>query len=165
MIAPAAVAATIVALLIAGCGGSSSTASNGNPTASASAKSPMVARADAICKQLNARRKQANAQVGAVTSSSALPKVARVAPGLAAYERKAIAKLHALSAPASLSVTWRKILAGTQLLAGDTAKLGVDAKAGDLKAVETLIHTDQQKERELITIATTAGFKHCGRNV
>jgi hypothetical protein len=126
--------------------------------------SKMIARADAICSGLNARRSAANEQVGAVTSSAALPKVARVAPGLAAYERKAIAELRTLTAPASLSTAWRKILAGTQLLADDTAKLGVDAKAGNLKTVEGVIHTNQQKERELITIATTAGFKHCGRN-
>ncbi len=146
-------ALVLAALIFAGCGSSAST----------SPKSRMIASADAICKPLNARRAAANAQVGAVTGS-ALPKVAQIAPGLAAYERKALAELNALSAPASLSEAWGKILAGTQLLAADTAKLGDDAKAGNLKAVESVVHTDQQKERELITIATTAGFKHCGRN-
>jgi hypothetical protein len=154
-IALVAVAAT---LIFAGCG------SAGGSGASSSAGSRMIAQADAICKELNAHRKAANNKVGAVTSVSALPKVAAVAPGLATFERGRIAELRTLSAPASISEDWRKILAGTQLLAEDAAKLGIEAKAANLKAVERVIHTDQQKERELITIAITAGFKHCGRN-
>jgi hypothetical protein len=146
--------AALAALIAAGCGSQAATP-----------KSRLIASADAICKPLNARRKTANAAVGSVTGASTLPKVARIAPGLAADEHKALAELHALTAPASLAANWRKILAGTQQLADNTAKLGADAKAGDLKAVEGLIHTDQQTERELIQIAATAGFKHCGRNV
>jgi hypothetical protein len=143
----------LTALTAAGCGGQGSTP-----------KSRLIARADAICKPLNARRSQANAQVGAVTGVAALPKVARVAPGLAAYERAAIAELRTLTVPASLTADWQKILAGAQQLAANTAKLGDEAKGGNLKEVEAVIHQDQQSERELIAIATAVGFKHCGRN-
>jgi hypothetical protein len=151
----AALATAVLAalLLAAGCG-----------SQGPSPRAKLIARADPICKGLNARRAAADTQVGAVNSVSALPKVARVAPGLAAYERSAIAELRTLAAPSSLSDSWQKILAGTELLAAHTAKLGVEAQAHDLKGVEALIHSDQQKERELITIATTAGFAHCGRN-
>src|ERR1700685_1533572 len=145
--------AVLVALVAAGCGSSTT------------AKSRLIARADAICKPLNARRKQADAEVGAVRSVAALPKVARIAPGLAAYEGGVIAELRELTVPAVLGEDWQRILTGMQELAGNTAKLGEDAKAGDLQSVEGVIHTDQQKEKELITVAATAGFAHCGRNV
>jgi hypothetical protein len=142
-------------VLAAGCGASSTS----NP------KAKLIAQADAICKPLNARRKAANKQVGAVTSAATLPKVAQIAPLLAAFERNAVAELRKLSAPATLAENWRKIVAGLQQLADNTAQLGVYAKASNLKEVEGVIHKSQQKERELITIATTAGFAHCGRNV
>jgi asparagine N-glycosylation enzyme membrane subunit Stt3 len=146
--------AVLVALIAAGCGGSTSTP-----------KSKLIASADAICKPLNARRKEANKQVGAVTSAAALPKVARIAPGLATDEHSALAELRKLTAPTKLAGSWQKILAGMQELADNTAKLGEDASAGDLKSVEGVIHVDQQKERELIAVAANAGFAHCGRNV
>jgi hypothetical protein len=153
------VIAVLAALAVAGCGGASTATSSSSP------KSRLIARADAICKPLNARRKAANTQVGAVTSSAALPKVARIAPGLAAYEHKEVAELQALTAPAALAGTWQKILTGAQQLADNTATLGAEAKAGNLKAVEAVIHKDQKSERELIAVAKTAGFAHCGRNV
>jgi hypothetical protein len=149
--------ALLFALIVAGCGGSTST--------SKSPKSKLIASADAICKPLNARRKEANKQVGAVTSAASLPKVARIAPGLATDEHSALAELRKLTAPAKLAGSWQKILAGMQELADNTAKLGEDASAGDLKSVEGVIHVDQQKERELIAVAANAGFAHCGRNV
>jgi hypothetical protein len=157
-IALAAVATTIAVLLIAGCGGSS------NPVAAASAKSPMVAHADAICKRLNARRKAANKRVGTVTGVAGLAKVAAVAPELVAFERDAIAELRKLTPPQEVASSWRKILAGAELLAEHAEKLGEAAGAKNLKAVETLSKEDEQSEKELIPIATKAGFKHCGRN-
>jgi hypothetical protein len=163
-IALAAAATMIAVLLAAGCGGSSKGTSNGS-TASASAKSPMVARADAICKGMNAHRTAANKEVGAVTSVAALKTVAEVAPFLQAFERSAIAELRKLTPPSELAPTWRKILAGTELLAEHAGKLGTEASAKNLKAVEVLIHEDQKSEKELIPIAAKAGFKHCGRNV
>jgi hypothetical protein len=145
----------VLASIFAGCGGSG---------ASSNATSRMISSADAICKGVNARRTAANTHVGAVASQAALPKVAAVAAGLAAYERNAVVELRKLTAPASLAQDWRKILAGAEKLAGNTTKLGEEAKAKNLKGVEGLIHEDQQSEKELIAIATTAGFKHCGRN-
>lgn len=146
--------AALTALTAAGCGSSASTP-----------KAKLIASADAICKPLNVRRRAANAEVGAVTTAAALPKVARIAPGLAADERSAVAELRKLTAPAALTENWQKIVAGMQELADNTATLGDDARVGDLASVKQVIHTDQQKERELITIAATVGFAHCGRNV
>jgi hypothetical protein len=125
----------------------------------------MIAKADAICKPLNARRKAANKQAGAVTNATALSKVAAIGQGIVAAERSAIAQLRGLTPPSDLASAWRKILAGAELLAGNTAKLGEAAKAKDLKRAEVLIHEDQQSEKALIPVAAKAGFRHCGRNV
>jgi hypothetical protein len=152
---PTTLMLALLASIATGCGGSH---------ASSSATSRMIAGADTICKGVNARRTAANKRVGAVTSQAALPKVAAVAAGLAAYERDAVGELRKLTAPASLAQDWRKILTGAEQLAENTAKLGEEAKAKNLKRVESLIHEDQKSEKELISIATTAGFKHCGRN-
>ncbi len=163
-IAPAAVATMIAVLLAAGCGGSGKSTSDGS-TASASAKSPMVAHADAICKTLNKHRQAANKEVGAVTSVASLKKVAEVAPFLQAFEHNALVELRKLTPPSELASTWRKILAGIELLADHAGKLGTAASAKNLKAVEVLIHEDQKREKALIPLAAKAGFKHCGRNV
>jgi hypothetical protein len=160
-IALAAVAATIAVLLVAGCGGSSkSTGSNGT-TASAS---PMVTRADAICKVLNEHRKAANKEVGKVSSAS-LKKIAELAPFLQAFERNTLAELRKLTPPSEIAAPWEKILAGAELLADHASKLGEAASDKNLKAVEALVAEDQRSEKELIPIATKAGFKHCGLNV
>jgi hypothetical protein len=155
-----ALATTAVAALLAAAGCGSSGSSNGAPAS----KARFIARADAICKPLNARRSAANTEVGPVTSTATLPKVAQIAPFLAAFERNAVVELRRLTAPAALAGSWRRILAGTQLLAEDSVRLGEQAKAGDLKAVKDTIHRSQQRERELIAIAAPAGFAHCGRN-
>jgi hypothetical protein len=159
-IAIAAVAATIVALLVAGCGGGTSSSS----AESASARSPMVAQADAICKVVNARRKAADEQVGAVTSDAALAKVAQIAPYLAAIERNAIIKLRKLTPPADVAPAWQKVLAGAELLSVNAGKLNEDAKAKNLKGAEAVIKADQKSEKELFAVAKKAGFRHCGRN-
>jgi hypothetical protein len=171
-IATAALATTIVALLIAGCGGGGSSSSkstggggtNANPVAAASAKSPVVARADAICKVLNERRKAADKQVGAVTSVAALSRVAEVAPLLMVFEQNEVIALRKLTMPSQVAPAWQQLLAGASLLAEHAGKLGEAAKAKDLKTVEALIKEDLTIERELVPIATKAGFKHCGRN-
>jgi hypothetical protein len=146
---------TLVALTaVAGCGGSSS-----------SPKSRAIARADAICKPLNARRNAANKAVGTLASASTLPKIAKVVPGLVAYERTAISELRALTVPASLSADWQKILGGIEQLSDNAVKLGAYARAGNVAGVTKLSHEDEQSQRELLTVAQTAGFAHCGRNV
>lgn len=150
----AATTLALAAVTAAGCGSSATTP-----------KSRAIARADAICKPLNARRKTANAALGSARGAAALPKIAKIAPGLVAYERTAIAELRALTVPASLTADWRKILAGTELLAANTAKLDADAKSGNLKDVATLTQQDEKSQRELVAVATAAGFAHCGRNV
>jgi hypothetical protein len=150
---PAIALATVAALLLAGCGGSS---------ASARAKSRAIAQADAICAQVNARRNAANRQLGPTVTSAVLPKLARLAPGLAAYEHGAVVELRGLAVPSGLAADWRRILAGAEQIATNTVKLGRYSKANDLKAVEALVHEDQQSEQEVSTVASAAGFKHCG---
>jgi hypothetical protein len=159
-IAMAAVTTTIAVLLAAGCG----SGSNGS-TASASAKSPMVARADAICKTMNERRNAANKEVGAVTTVASLKKVAEIAPFIQAYEHNAVIELRKLTLPSELASVWQKILTGAELLSEHAGKIGTEATAKNLKAVEVLIHEDQKSEKELLPLAIKAGFKHCGRNV
>jgi hypothetical protein len=146
--------ALVIALVAAGCGSSSDTGA-----------SKLVAEADPICKQVSVERTAANTAVSNASSSTAktLQVLARVAPPVAADEQRAIVRLRALKAPASLASDWQKLLAGMEQLANDATKIGADAKSGHYKDV-TLLTANGRTVREQITaIATRDGFTYCGR--
>src|ERR1700733_15569852 len=123
--------AALTALAVAACGSSGST----TPT-----RAELVAKADPICKQIAVRRAAANKQLSKDGSNSTkgLQVLARVAPGVAAYEHQAVAQLRGLTAPASLTSDWQQMLSGMQTLADDAAQIGVDAEAKQLKKTESI---------------------------
>jgi hypothetical protein len=149
----AALAAT-AAILVAGCGGSSS------PT-----RSPLVAQADPICKQISVERTAANRELQKVGSSTTkqLQVLARVAPGVAADEQRAVARLRTLKAPSSLAGDWQVLLGGMGELADDAAQIGLDAKAKNLKGVQSLTSNGRAVRQRLTAIADRDGFVYCGR--
>ncbi len=146
----------ILAALFAGCGGGSGSSPNAK----------LIAQADPICKQMNARVAAANAALGHVTNlrgAHTLQKVAQTGLGLATYEHQVVADLSALKAPSSLSKDWQTLLSGMQQLANYTAQLAVEAKAKNAKLGEETIAKSHELQKQLIAIATHDGFQHCGR--
>jgi hypothetical protein len=147
----------LVALVLAGCGGAQ---------ALPSAQRKLIAAADPICASASIKRAEANARLGNATSL-ADPKVFKVltetAPGVAAYEREAVAKLRKLSAPASLANDWQSMLTGLQNLAQATAQLGVYAKEKNIAAAEKIVASSKVTREQLLVIATRDGFADCGR--
>ncbi|HWJ49431.1 MAG TPA: hypothetical protein VNR42_00330 [Solirubrobacteraceae bacterium] len=144
----------LLTALFAGCGSSSS------PNAK------LIAQADPICKQMNARVAAANASLGHVTnlrSAHTMQEVARAGLGLAIYEHQVVAKLSALKAPSSLSKDWQTLLSGMQQVANYTAQLAIEAKAKNAKLGEETIAQSRAVQKQLIAIATHDGFQHCGR--
>jgi hypothetical protein len=149
----AALLSLFVAVAMAGCGGQT-------------ARGRFVAQADAICKQVAARRLAANAalsKAGSKSSTHALDALAQIAPGVGAYEHDAVLRLSALKAPASMAQEWQKMLAGIDRLASNTTRLGADAKAKNVKAGQALLVNSQRVHQELTTLAARDGFTYCGR--
>jgi hypothetical protein len=128
-------------------------------------RASLVAQADPICKQVAAKRAAANATVPSslTTIAQELPALARVAPGVAADERQAVARLRTLKAPASLARDWQTLLAGIEQLANDTAQLGADAKAGDFNTAHALVRRARHLREALTVVAERDGFAYCGR--
>ncbi len=140
-------------LAIAGCGG-------------VTARGRFVDQADAICKQVAARRLAANAalsKAGKRSSANALDALAEIAPGVGAYEHDAVLRLSTLKAPASMTQEWQRMLTGMDQLASDTTRLGTDAKSKNVEGGEALLVNSQRVHRELTTLATHEGFTYCGR--
>lgn len=151
---------TVLAVLAAGCGGSSST--SGSNTSS---RTNFVAQSDPICKQVSLERTAANKAVETAHSSTTkeLAVLARVAPAVAADENQAILRLRSLKPPSSLTSDWQILLTGMQQLASDTTQIASDAKANKLKDVESVTSSGRKVRQQLTEIATRDGFTYCGR--
>jgi hypothetical protein len=146
----------VIAVAIAGCGGSSSATNT---------KAQLIAQADPICKQVALKRAAANKAVEKVGSSTTkeLQVLARLAPPIAAEEHAAVAQLHALKAPTSLEADWQQLLAGIGQLADDTTEIAAHAKSNDLKGVESVTSSGRKLREQLTAIAKRDGFTYCGR--
>ncbi|MGO9762069.1 MAG: hypothetical protein ACLP1Q_12510 [Solirubrobacteraceae bacterium] len=148
----------LAALAVSGCG-----------SQAAAPRARLVAQADPICKQVNAKRTAADAAMDNATAltgpqgSKVLKYIARTASSLAAYELQAVDRLRALKAPASMAHEWQEMLTGLQQLANDTAQLGIYSASKNVKAGEKLLASSRQIRLRLIAIAARNGFAHCGR--
>lgn len=148
------VLAVLAAVMLAACGGSSK-----------SPRAELVAKADPICKQVSARRTAANEALSKAggTSPKGLRLLAQLAPGVAAYEGHAVDELRSLKAPSELAADWQQLLAGMQTLADDAAQIGLEAKAKQLKKVESITSGARELRQRLTAIASRDGFAYCGR--
>lgn len=166
----AASALIVVALVASGCGGSKarSTASKAAPQPSQRSTSPvaqpsgqplsrgeLVARGDAICSKVNAKRE--SLKYRSINDYSTL------LPVLAAYERTAADELGKLTAPQSMANDWQQIVTTSQLIAGDIARVAQFSDAHNLAAANRLIAAATVAQRQMAVVASRNGFKACGR--
>jgi hypothetical protein len=158
----------VVALPVAGCGGSGAaapkaasqavTASTAHHSSQGDTARPrFIAAADAICNRLNIAIAD---PPGTVLNNSNL---ARLAPRHAVLEKKAVSQLSTLTAPASMASDWLKILADRRTLARELARLGIAAKANDAAAITKLGVSKARVHQRLGTLASHDGFVACGR--
>jgi hypothetical protein len=150
------------ALALGGCGGASSSARSSEGFTSASpasgsslSRSAFIARADAICKRLNAEMAKVKAK------STSLPEITRVAPVHAALEQGAVSELGQLVPPSSIAREWQQIVAYRRTLAAELVKLGKDAKAKDSAGVKALTASKRSVHKQLLAAGAQAGFKDC----
>lgn len=143
------------ALAAGGCGGGSSDARSAGPLPDGSPRSQLIARADAICRRLNAQIK-ANKQ-----SSLRLNEIARFAPRNAALEATALKELSKLTPPASIARDWHQVIAYRRTLMEELVKLGRYAKANNARAIHKLAASKKRVHQKLLATATRNGFKDC----
>jgi hypothetical protein len=153
-----ALCALAIALAGAGCGGGSTSTSTGAvQPRPAHAVSPLVAKADAICNELN---RQLAAEHVANTGDHEL---ARITPVSAALEEQAIHELSALTPPASLAHEWQEMMSVRRTLTRELKQLGHAAKVNDELRVQGLIVSKKLSHHKLEVLATQAGLAACAR--
>ncbi len=165
---------------IAGCGGGSSTAaptvrSASTTSAATTTRAPtgttaptrqaapqqsdasFVARADAVCRGINAEISSVKAK------SSSVAEVKRFVPRNAALERAGVARLEQLTPPAPLKDAWQSILGYRRALATELGALLREARENDQPEMKAVIASKKQVHTNLDKVATANGFKECGK--
>lgn len=136
-----ALAATTLA--VGGCGSSSKPLT----------RAELTAKANAICRSVSGKL--------ATKSVNSVQDVARTAPQLAAVEQGALTELSKLVPPTSMESEWKTFIAGAQMLAENTAKLGEYAKSNDLESARSLIVSSEATVKQTSAIMKEYGIKGC----
>jgi hypothetical protein len=139
----AAIALAATTMAIAGCGGSEKPLTHAE----------LVRKANAICKTVTAKF--------ATKSANSVQDIARIAPELASFEQQALSELSKLVPPANLESDWKQFIAGAELLAENTSKLGEYAKTNDLKAAHGVIISSETTQHQMQAIAKRNGLNGC----
>jgi hypothetical protein len=118
-------------------------------------RSELLAKGDAICYRLNARR-----------SSLKLERpqdYERIVPPLAAYELAAANEMGQITPPASMANDWQEMVAGSHTIAEATGRFHTYKEANTGKLAITVDHLLGKGIDELTQAAKRAGFKDCAR--
>lgn len=139
----ASVALATSTLAIAGCGSSEKPLT----------RAELTAKANAICKTVTAKL--------ATRTIKSQRDIARVAPELAGFEEAALGELSKLVPPAALADDWKKFVAGAEMLAENTDKLGEYAKQNKLKSAGVLIVSSEKTQKQMQALAKRDGIVAC----
>lgn len=141
-------------LVVLGCGGSSTPTSSTSPSTSSTlststvSRADLIAKADSICRRVNAGR------------SHARPRRRLTPSQVVAYEREEYNEFAKLTAPASMSADWRRIVADTRELAGLLAKfVGLNGPAQ-----QRLLRALGKVNGDMIATAKRDGFNDCAQS-
>jgi hypothetical protein len=163
------------ALASSGCGSttksSNQTAQSAPPTSSTSTTSSssttqpstrpltreqLIAKADAICFAINAKR-------NAITITR-IEDFGRVIPPFAAYDEAAVAELRKLTPPASMAEGWKQIVTSAKEFADAVTKFGEYTRIHKTNnGTHSLNLTVIRATREMNTVAKREGFKDCAK--
>jgi len=159
-------------LLIGGCGGSKSsdkskstaqtpsTAQTQLPGPSAPpgkplSRSVLIAKADAICARVNARRSSIKLR--------SIQDYTTQLPPLAAYERASATELSRLAPPASIAKDWNRLVTDTRTIAAETLKISEYADAQSRVRGDTAFLAVNSAQRQMASIASRVGLRECGQ--
>jgi hypothetical protein len=138
-------AAVLIALLVAGCGGGAA--------AKPGAAFPL---ANSLCHRLNVELASSTPR----TASESI--IARVAPQNAALEHAALKVFDKLTPPSRIAQEWQQILTYRRTLADELAALGEAEKKHDSKTSQALIGSKKHVHAELLALARRIDVPECG---
>lgn len=122
-----------------------------------------VSTAEAICKRLNARLKNANAKLPKKTGQLTISEIIKGAPGNALMEAETLTQLRRLRPPPALAASWREVIKVRLELEKEVARLGPTAKGGGEKAVKQLGVLKEEAHKQLREVAARASLNECGQ--
>lgn len=143
----AALALVVSMLAGSGCGGSASSPKS-------LTRSDLIARADAICRRVNAK----------LTGTRIRSK--RTFVELAVYEHAAVTEMRKLIPPASMEKGWGQIVSGAQARADATANLGKYSLAEAFRgtpATRSAYTAGVEGARRMLAAAQREGLKDCAQ--
>lgn len=145
---PAAFGLVAIVFAASGCGGSTGST---KPLT----RSELIARADAICRRINAQLNTIGIKSG--------KDYAR----LGAYEQAAVAEMRRLTPPTSMASGWEQVVSGAQARADATAKIGTYPPEGAFVARKPAVRAAYAAAgtgmRRMTVAAQREGFKDCAR--
>lgn len=137
--------ALAAALLVVGCGSSSSTLT----------RSQLIAKAEPICAAENAK-------LAAVLTAKSPGDISRTAAEFSRYERQASAALSKFAPPSSMANDWKAIVTGYQTAGSAIETLGQTA-AKKAKPSNAAVAEFSNAQQSRMSAATRAGFKECAK--
>lgn len=169
----AALGLMLTTLAASGCGGSTKSPSQATPTTQAAStasaeevshaqhqtppltKSQLIAKADTICRRVNAKRASI-----IIKTPQDFP---RLLPGLATYEYAAVVEMRKLTPPASMKTSWQKIITGAKLTADAAAARGKYVTTTNPDGMGPLSLTAAHTAQESLALAQREGFHDCSK--
>ncbi len=164
----------VIVLAAAGCGSSTKDSSATSTTTAATSTSAtqqsaatsqpsgpqlthaqLVAKGDAICYRLNARR--------ASTTISTPGDYKRLVPALAAYELAGVAEMRKLNPPASMANSWKEIADSMETIAKLTGSVDTYQAASNDTEQHKLDAPFTAALNTLVNTAKREGFKDCAQ--
>ncbi len=117
----------------------------------------LVAKADEICRRLNAEI------TAAKTTVQTQQDIMRVASQRAAIERVAVVDMSKLNPPASMERDWQEIILARKMLIEDLTKVSQYAAAKNTQNERPLYLSSANLARHMAATAQHSGFKYCGQ--
>jgi hypothetical protein len=167
----AIISVIVVVACLGGCGGGAKTTSAAGKATSSSTSSDapgkaadssgstrgFIARADAICRETNAKLARTQPK------GESPDQVAAAVVENETIERKANGRLAQLTPPATLAPTWSKMLGYRRSLANQLGSLAAATRNHATASVTSLGGSKKKVHGELRRLATNAGFKDCAK--
>jgi hypothetical protein len=148
------IAATLGAMALAGCGGSSGTSSSANAQSSAQ----FVSQVNRICSDVNAK-------VGALPAIQTQADLLRTGPKELSMSSAALAELKALTPPASKQAAVTQYISGIDQESAISTQVLAAVKAGDSAQTKALSDKGSALNSTDDARAKALGFAQCARNV
>jgi hypothetical protein len=149
------VAATLGAMALAGCGGSSGTSSSANANAPSSAQ--FVSQVNKICSDVNAK-------VGALPTIQTQADLLTTGPKELSMSAAALAELKALTPPASKQAAVTQYISGIDQESAISTQVLAAVKAGNSAQTKALSDKGSALNSTDDARAKALGFAQCARN-